>query len=68
MLDDETHAHPLPASKPVTIMELTAATCRWPVRIDGRSEWHFCGQTVTRGRYCEPHAALAYRPPPLRPK
>ena len=52
----------LGGAEPIDIMDLTADTCRWPVRdaaaING--PWAFCGHGVARGRYCRKHAGMAY--------
>lgn len=53
----------LGGADPIGILDLTANTCRWPVRdpagkIGG---WAFCGHEVHRGRYCRRHANMAFR-------
>lgn len=44
-----------------TLMQLTAATCKWPVTTAWTSTL-FCGGKVCRGSYCGKHASLAYQP------
>jgi GcrA cell cycle regulator len=56
----------LPAEKPVnpvTLMELTDSTCRWPVSGDGAAML-FCGAANQRDLpYCSKHCGMAYRAP-----
>lgn len=50
----------------VTIMGLSATTCRWPVEHTGGG-WLFCGCTAQFGKpYCESHARIAYPSGPPR--
>jgi GcrA cell cycle regulator len=52
--------------KHLTLFELTAKTCRWPL---GDSPFTFCGNpTASDGPYCRCHSAVAYREPPPRRK
>ena len=53
----------LGGADPIDIMDLTAKTCRWPVRDSAavNSPWAFCGHPVARGRYCRKHGAMAFR-------
>jgi GcrA cell cycle regulator len=50
-------------SNPVTLVELTATTCRWPL-FKGREPVHqqfYCGAMPLPGRpYCGPHTRKAY--------
>ena len=55
---------PLPGSTPIGIMDLSATTCRWPVRPNGGKDWCYCGLPVVRGAYCEDHGNIAYSPSP----
>jgi GcrA cell cycle regulator len=60
-----------PAGPGCSLMQLTDATCRWPVGDPGTREFHFCGGTPLAARpYCAYHAALAYAPEgePVVPK
>ena len=47
----------------LTIVDLTASTCRWPIG-DPRNlgTLRYCGDTAQSGPYCERHARLAYLP------
>jgi GcrA cell cycle regulator len=47
----------------LTIVDLTASTCRWPTG-DPRDlkRFRYCGDTARSGPYCERHARLAYLP------
>ena len=42
-----------PNVKPVTLMDLEAGMCRWPLGDD--KPFLFCGQHATAGSYCEHH-------------
>jgi len=49
----------------ITIVELTARTCRWPLGDPSEfDDFRFCGaaKTPDLGPYCAYHARLAYRP------
>lgn len=46
-----------------TIMNLTEATCRWPIGEPGTEGFYFCGgRSITGLPYCTQHARLAYQP------
>ncbi|MDE1570911.1 GcrA family cell cycle regulator [Aquabacter sp. P-9] len=50
-------------SQRCTIMNLTEATCRWPIGEPGTDGFYFCGgRSVTGLPYCATHARLAYQP------
>jgi hypothetical protein len=53
-----------PGATPVTIDQLTGATCRWPLwglEAVPSSERLYCGvETIVSGRYCANHTVLAY--------
>jgi GcrA cell cycle regulator len=50
-----------------SLLELTHATCRWPVSGDDAPEIYFCGNTAVPGMpYCAGHVRMAYRPPARR--
>lgn len=59
----------LGGADPIGILELTNATCRWPVRDPNApvGRWAFCGHQVHRGRYCRKHAGMAFRTPTAKP-
>ena len=45
------------------LMDLTAATCRWPVGEPGAADFAFCGAApFKRYPYCVGHCLIAYRP------
>jgi GcrA cell cycle regulator len=47
----------------ITILNLTEATCKWPVGDPGRPDFFFCGRkSDTSGPYCGYHARIAYQP------
>ncbi|WP_316397321.1 GcrA family cell cycle regulator [Bradyrhizobium sp. 33ap4] len=44
----------------VSLLELTAETCRWPIGEVGAPDFRFCGCTPAAGKpYCGPHALKA---------
>ena len=46
-----------------SLLELSAAQCRWPISEPGCSDFGFCGNPSVDGfSYCAGHARLAYRP------
>jgi GcrA cell cycle regulator len=53
-----------PACQPIALLELTNATCRWPI---GEGPYLFCGALeadLANGvSYCRFHSAMAYRRP-----
>jgi GcrA cell cycle regulator len=47
----------------VGLLDLTAATCRWPVGEPGEESFAFCGATPLKPYpYCVGHCLIAYRP------
>lgn len=66
-LDPEYDLDPLanivPMGPRVSILELTPATCRWPIGDPGAPDFVYCGsQTKTDLPYCPYHARIAYQP------
>ena len=54
---------PLTNGARITIMELTAETCRWPIGEPGTEDFCFCGCSPRYlSPYCEYHARIAYQP------
>ena len=52
-----------PIEGSLTIVDLTASTCRWPAgNPRDLKTFRYCGDTVHSGPYCERHARLAYLP------
>ena len=57
----------IPVAQRRTLLELTEATCRWPVGDPGSPEFFFCGgETITSLPYCAYHSRVAYQPPSER--
>lgn len=53
----------------ITIMMLTAKTCRWPSGHPGNPDFTFCGKRSAVGRpYCADHVRIAYQPLPGKRK
>ncbi|MGG7517352.1 GcrA family cell cycle regulator [Allorhizobium undicola] len=53
----------LPASKRLSLTDLTERTCKWPVGDPMKEDFHFCGCDSADGSpYCAYHAKLAYQP------
>jgi GcrA cell cycle regulator len=46
-----------------TILQLTEATCHWPVGDPGSPDFFFCGGKSANGLpYCAHHSRIAYQP------
>ncbi len=53
----------IPMGQRCTILQLTEATCRWPVGDPGSSDFFFCGGRTASGLpYCAHHCRIAYQP------
>ena len=53
----------IPLGQRCSIMQLTEATCRWPIGDPGSAEFYFCGgRSVTGQPYCGYHGRIAYQP------
>lgn len=53
----------LPASRRLSLTDLTERTCKWPVGDPMTDEFHFCGcDSQDNSPYCKYHAKLAYQP------
>jgi GcrA cell cycle regulator len=66
-LDPEPEQQPIeniiPIGQRCSLLELTDATCRWPIGDPGTSEFFFCGgKPIGELPYCAYHARLAYQP------
>ena len=62
---------PLNGGKGIDLYRLNYRTCRYIISGEGAAESTFyCGHEISRGAYCEPHAAMCYagREKILRPK
>ncbi|MDR3467713.1 MAG: GcrA family cell cycle regulator [Xanthobacteraceae bacterium] len=58
-----THDNVVPMSQRLSILELTEATCHWPVGDPGSAEFFFCGGKSLAGLpYCAHHSRVAYQP------
>jgi GcrA cell cycle regulator len=64
--DGLTDLPPDTSENPVTLMELTDDTCRWPLGDPQSKDFRFCGDKPGHGPYCQRHAHLAYAPAPTR--
>jgi GcrA cell cycle regulator len=57
---------PLPGAKPVSLLELTDGTCRWPL---GSPTSGFCGCTSVPGlSWCETHMRRVFSQPDVTPR
>jgi GcrA cell cycle regulator len=53
----------IPIGQRRTLLELTEATCRWPIGDPGTTDFFFCGgNTVESLPYCAYHSRVAYQP------
>jgi len=53
----------IPIGQRRTLLELTEATCRWPIGDPGSGDFFFCGgNTVENLPYCAYHSRVAYQP------
>jgi GcrA cell cycle regulator len=54
----------IPMGQRRTILELTEATCHWPIGDPGAEDFYFCGGNTIGGLpYCAYHSRIAYQPP-----
>lgn len=53
----------IPMGQRCNLLELTEATCRWPIGDPGASDFFFCGgKPLTGLPYCPHHSRVAYQP------
>ncbi len=53
----------VPISQRRTLLELTEATCHWPIGDPSNPEFYFCGGKALTGLpYCAQHSRVAYQP------
>jgi GcrA cell cycle regulator len=53
---------PMPENA-VSVADLSASVCRWPLGDPATAEFRFCGRRAKQGApYCEAHVRLAYQP------
>lgn len=50
---------PLAGVTPVSILDLKATHCRWPLELQGEEYPHFCGAMAIGGAWCPSHARKA---------
>jgi GcrA cell cycle regulator len=61
--EPEPYDNVIPIGQRRTLLELTEATCHWPVGDPGSPDFFFCGgQTVPGLPYCGHHTRVAYQP------
>jgi GcrA cell cycle regulator len=59
----ETCEAPILSEHICSLLELSEASCRWPINTPGEKDFGFCGNTPLEGLpYCAGHSRLAYRP------
>ena len=57
------HEEPAVVAPSVSLMELNARMCRWPLGDPASKQFRFCGQPVDHGTpYCADHGRVAYQP------
>lgn len=49
----------LPPSKRLTLLQLTAHTCRWPIGDIGHPDFYFCGAYTGSPPYCRHHKQMS---------
>jgi GcrA cell cycle regulator len=53
----------IPIEQRKTLLQLTEATCHWPVGDPGSGDFFFCGGEASEGSpYCSYHSRVAYQP------
>ena len=53
----------IPLEQRKTLLQLTEATCHWPVGDPGSADFFFCGGEAANGSpYCSYHSRVAYQP------
>lgn len=55
---------PSPETGTASIVSVGYGQCRWPIGDPVDEGFCLCGRAATRGAYCAPHGAVAYRPTP----
>lgn len=57
----------IPIGQRCSLVELTEATCHWPIGDPGKPDFFFCGGISIPGMpYCAYHVRVAYQPPERR--
>jgi GcrA cell cycle regulator len=53
----------IPVEQRKTLLQLSEATCRWPVGDPGSADFFFCGGPSTESTpYCSYHSRIAFQP------
>jgi len=53
----------IPVEQRKTLLQLTEATCHWPVGDPGSQDFFFCGgEAIENSPYCSYHSRVAYQP------
>jgi GcrA cell cycle regulator len=66
-LDPEPIENIIPIGQRRTLLQLTEATCRWPIGDPATQDFFFCGGKPVEGLpYCGYHSRVAYQPPAAR--
>jgi GcrA cell cycle regulator len=61
--DPVVHDNVVPMSQRLSLLELSEATCHWPVGDPSSPEFFFCGGKALTGLpYCAHHSRIAYQP------
>jgi len=56
----------IPVGERKQLIDLDARDCRWPIGDPQHADFHFCGRVQYPGLvYCEHHARIAYKLPPV---
>ena len=62
-LEPEPELIEIPVEQRKNLLQLTDATCHWPVGDPGSSDFFFCGGESNEGSpYCNFHSRVAYQP------
>lgn len=57
----------LQSTGPITLAELAAHHCRWPIGDPQAADFHYCGAyKIADSSYCNAHHMLAYAPAPRK--
>jgi GcrA cell cycle regulator len=62
-LEPEPELIEIPVEQRKNLLQLTEATCHWPVGDPGSTDFFFCGGEASEGSpYCTYHSRVAYQP------
>lgn len=63
VIPEQTDQYVVPTAQRVSLLDLTEATCRWPIGDPTCREFAFCGGKAFAGLpYCAHHSRIAYQP------